>query len=442
MNSFTMFFTSQNDSIISSGCRMLLFVVALAAIGRVACSQSHEHDEGSCHVSVSDFGAVGDNTTDNKHAFDSAIASCSQCTSICYVTFSSGTMLTSPFSLRSNMAIILPSGNTIQATPDASRYPRVPFLPPSGPTKAYQSIISCDHCENVTLLGGGVIDGTGWQWWLNFSKGMYTDQRPKLFEPAYCRNVHVQDITFKNSPFWTVHPIFCNNVTFKNVTVLAPRLIGNTDGIDYDSCTDSLIEDCHVDVGDDGVCIKSAVDGSGVPRPSDNITIRNTLILSRNFAIGSDTSGNVTNILMENCQISGDEGTAAWAIKIKSHENMIGVVENITFRNLTIGPLVNTPQQPHAGYAFSMYMTYGDPILEHHAALKHVGPPPLFRNITFQDISIKKANLVGSIAGLNNSIIQDIHWINVNVESYKTGWECHYTEGTTQTNLTPPWPCA
>ncbi|KAG6573614.1 putative polygalacturonase, partial [Cucurbita argyrosperma subsp. sororia] len=45
-------------------------------------------------------------------------------------------------------------------------------------------------------------------------------------------NVVISNLTFKNSPFWTLHPVYCSKVLVQNVTILAPSDSPNTDGID------------------------------------------------------------------------------------------------------------------------------------------------------------------------------------------------------------------
>eukprot|EP01046_Picozoa_sp_COSAG06_P056882 COSAG06_NODE_10908_length_1598_cov_1.166111_2_plen_156_part_00 len=56
-----------------------------------------------------------------------------------------------------------------------------------------------------------------------------------------------------------------------------------------DSCVNCLVEDCHIDVGDDGVSIK-AYDVVGVgPAPCSNVTIRRTNVISRNICVGGAT---------------------------------------------------------------------------------------------------------------------------------------------------------
>jgi len=46
-------------------------------------------------------------------------------------------------------------------------------------------------------------------------------------------DIVITDITLRDSPFWTLHPYDCKNITIKGVTILAPVFEApNTDGID------------------------------------------------------------------------------------------------------------------------------------------------------------------------------------------------------------------
>lgn len=72
--------------------------------------------------------------------------------------------------------------------------------------------------------------------------GTLQHQRPKLVEIVDCSDITFTGMTYANSPFWTLHPLYCDNLVFRNVTVLAPRPVGNTDGIDPDSCSNVLID--------------------------------------------------------------------------------------------------------------------------------------------------------------------------------------------------------
>lgn len=138
-----------------------------------------------------------------------------------------------------------------------------------------QALISAYSARNITIMGAGTIDGNGWDWWNNVSfangtnicSGCKTNaqqevtcpqsclvQRPKLIEFVDTTDVVISGaskdspLTLRNSPFWTLHPIFCKNVQIRFLNVLAPRDHGNTDGIDPDSCNNVHVADCHIEV--------------------------------------------------------------------------------------------------------------------------------------------------------------------------------------------------
>ena len=91
--------------------------------------------------------------------------------------------------------------------------------------------------------------------------------RPPLVQVKNCRNVLIEDVTLINSPFWTVHPLLSDNVVIRNITIDNVTQAGgdspNTDGIDPESSSNVRILDCHINVGDDCIAIKSGRDEAG-----------------------------------------------------------------------------------------------------------------------------------------------------------------------------------
>lgn len=79
----------------------------------------------------------------------------------------------------------------------------------------------------------GTIDGQGQAWWTAFSEKRLKHTRGPLVQLMWSRDIVISNITLRNSPFWTLHPYDCKNVTISNVTILAPvSKAPNTDGID------------------------------------------------------------------------------------------------------------------------------------------------------------------------------------------------------------------
>ncbi|KAE8693687.1 hypothetical protein F3Y22_tig00110794pilonHSYRG00085 [Hibiscus syriacus] len=88
---------------------------------------------------------------------------------------------------------------------------------------------------NTELLhagDNGTIDGQGIVWWNWFRSKTLNSTRPHLVDLMNSSGVVISNLNFLNSPFWTIHPVYCSRVTVQNVTILAPLNSTNTDGID------------------------------------------------------------------------------------------------------------------------------------------------------------------------------------------------------------------
>ncbi|MEO0727525.1 MAG: glycosyl hydrolase family 28 protein, partial [Bacteroidota bacterium] len=109
----------------------------------------------------------------------------------------------------------------------------------------------------------------------------------------------------------------------------------NDDGIDPDSCTDVLIEDCYIETKDDAISIKAGRDQDAWQRPPcRNILIRNCRLNSgvNSFCVGSEMSGGVENVFVEDCHIlNGKHG-----LNFKCNLDRGGQVQHIYLRNITI----------------------------------------------------------------------------------------------------------
>ena len=70
--------------------------------------------------------------------------------------------------------------------------------------------------------------------------------RPRLIQPMWSNKVTVSDLLLKNSPFWTFHPTYCNDVKLYDVTIRNPKGSPNTDGIDPESCSNVHVRGCDV----------------------------------------------------------------------------------------------------------------------------------------------------------------------------------------------------
>lgn len=151
--------------------------------------------------------------------------------------------------------------------------------------------------------------------------------RPCAVEFNACRQILIDGITLKNSPFWCIHPLYCEDVTVRNVTI--DSHFPNNDGCDPESSNRVLIENCIFRTGDDAIAVKAGRDADGrrVNRPSENIVIRNCKFYSKcnGLCIGSEMSGGVRNVYMKNIEI----GDVKNALLFKSNLDRGGYIENV-----------------------------------------------------------------------------------------------------------------
>lgn len=164
--------------------------------------------------------------------------------------------------------------------------------------------------------------------------GRDTKLRPTCVETLGCSRVLIQGVTIKDSPFWTIHPLYCDNVIVRGVTI--DSHFPNNDGCDPESSSNVLIEDCLFRCGDDAVAIKSGRDADGrrVGRPSENIIVRRCDFQSEcnGLCIGSEMSGGVQNVWMDSIKI----GTVKNALYFKSNADRGGFIRGIHVSNVTI----------------------------------------------------------------------------------------------------------
>ena len=164
--------------------------------------------------------------------------------------------------------------------------------------------------------------------------GKDTHLRPCAVEFYGCSRILVEGITLKDSPFWCIHPVYCDNVTVRSVTI--DSHFPNNDGCDPESSRNVLIENCLFRTGDDAVAIKAGRDADGrrVGRPSEDIVIRHCRFFSEcnGLCIGSEMSGGVRNVLMYDVEI----GNVKNALLFKSNLDRGGYISNVFVDSISI----------------------------------------------------------------------------------------------------------
>lgn len=306
---------------------------------------------------ITDFGAAGDNHTPCKEAFDKAITVCSDSGGGRIVVPAGIYYMNGPLVFKSNVNVHLEEGATLNFSTDEKDYlPAVITRWEGTELFNYSPLVYAYHVQNIALTGKGTINGNGSRKFSPWNNIQTTEQemlrkmgrenipvyrrvfgegfklRPGFIEPYGCANVRIEGITILDSPFWVIHPIFCNNVIVRDVTVDSHNY--NNDGCDPESSRNVLIEGCTFSTGDDAIAIKSGRDNDAwrIGQPTENVVIRNCQFRSKinGVCIGSEIAGGVRNVFIENIRIP----KASNAIYFKSNLDRGAYIENIYVRNV------------------------------------------------------------------------------------------------------------
>ena len=381
----------------------------------------------SLEVNIKDFGAVeGVLATD---AIRKAIAHVVKCGGG-RVTVPAGRWLTGAIRLESNVDLHFEKGALVEFSSDPEDYLPVVFTVYEGiRCYNYSPLIYGRGLENVAITGEGVLDGNGPIWWrwaknltardILYNGGLPLESRvfgtpeyglrPMFLQILESKNVLIEGITLNSSPCWTVHPVWCEDVIVRGVTIENPTVSPNTDGINIESCNRALVEDCTVvTTGDDMYCLKAGrnEDAWEVGIPCENVVIRRCRALgpsmSGGIVIGSEMSAGVRNILAEDCQFSCN----ANCMRIKSKDGRAGVVENIYARNLR---LHEGMRGINISYRYSCEAT-DDP--------KEPGKyMPVVRNICCENIVCDSVKSGITLENLPGGVMENLHFKNIKMRA-------------------------
>jgi len=418
----------RSGTLVMSVVLAVCLVVSIAAGGRAAPTPPF--------FNVVDFGAVGDGQTLCTEAIQKAVDECGKAGGG-KVVVPPGKYLTGPIFLRSNVHFEVTAGATLLASTNLDLYPPIEGRWEGIERTVYASLITGHDLENVSITGRGVLDGQGEVWWKaheetravrrkhgirerepdNPPEAPLRWPRPRTINLYRCNNVLISGLTIIDSPAWTVHPVYCDNVTVEKITIIQPYDSPNTDGINPDSCKNVRISNCYLDCGDDCITLKSGYneDGRRVGIPCENIAITNCTFAHGHggVVIGSETSGDVRNVTISNCVFDGTRR----GLRVKSTRGRGGVVENIRASNLVMRG---------TDVAFSITMFYssggkGDFVVDE--------TTPTFRSMHWSEIIVTDANKAAVIEGLPEMPIEELSLSNIVVESSQTGIECSAATG-------------
>ncbi|MCF3109690.1 glycoside hydrolase family 28 protein [Niabella sp. CC-SYL272] len=442
-------------------CFLLLIGMQLQAQQEWKLPTVREPHFGKSIYRITSYGAVPDGYVLNTKSIQAAIDACSQ-KGGGIVQVPAGLWLTGPIVLKSGVNLNLAAGATLLFTSDKSQYALVEANWEGFPQMRNQSPISAENARNIAITGKGIVDGNGDAWravkkdkltesqwkkrvasggvlskdgrmWMpseSYARGdalkdpgrispdkteaFYTSVkdffRPNLLVLTSCDGVLLEGVTFQNSPAWCLHPLMSRNITVRNVFVKNPWYAQNGDGIDLESCSNVRIENSVFDVGDDALCMKSGRDADGRRRgvPTKDVVISGCTVYASHggFVVGSEMSGGVNNVYVNNCTFVG----ADIGLRFKTTRGRGGIVENIFIRDIYMKDI------PGDAILFDMYYMAKDPVplegekrtLPKAETLPVDETTPQFRNIDIRNVYVNGAQRAVFMRGLPEMPVKNI----------------------------------
>lgn len=386
-----------------------------------------------------------------------------------------GLWLTGPITLKSHVNLHTAAGALIQFTPDRTAYPIVETTWEGQTAFRCQAPISAVGQVNIAVTGHGIFDGAGDVWkpvkkskltntqWTNYLKkggklsqkgdtwypsessrlgheeangwagkidGVKTKQdqeiirdflRPNMVSLTQCQGILLEDVTFQNSPAWTLHPLLSQHITLRRVKVKNPWYGQNNDALDLESCQYGIIEGCHFDTGDDAITLKSGRDAQGRARgvPTAYMIFRDNVVFHGHggFVIGSEMSGGVHDVFITNCQFLGTD----IGLRFKTTRGRGGEVANVFVSDIVMN------QIPGEALLFDMYYAAKDPIpLEgeiYREPARELQPvdetTPVFKDFYFERIYAFGAETAIRMTGIPEMPVQNIQLTDASFEAKK-----------------------
>ena len=405
---------------------------------------------------ITRYGATGDGQKDCTEAIGKAIAACAAAGGG-RVVVPSGVFFTGAIHLESNVNLHVSEGATLRFSRDPRHYMPVVYTRWEGTEcMSFSPFIYAFEKTHVGVSGTGTLDGQAdcehwWPWkartncgWKKgdpsqepdrnalmaagdknvpvkdrvFGEGHYL--RPYFVQPYRCNNVLIEDVRIVNSPMWEINPVLCRNVTVRNVRIDTHG--PNNDGVDPESCTDMLIENCTFSTGDDCIAIKSGrnVDGRRISVPTDGLIIRNCKMKDGHggVSIGSESSGGVRNVFVENCEMSSPDLERALRIKTNSYRG--GAIENIYFRNVNVGQVAESVIEVDFFYEEGE----GGPF------------KPVVNNVVVSNVTCRKSKYGVYLRGYKDAPIRGLTMSNCTFDNAAKGNFLENVESVKMTNVT------
>ena len=398
---------------------------------------------------VNDFGSVTDSTKPVGKIIQQAIDNCAK-NGGGVVAFKPGTYLTGSIFLKTGVHLRIDKAVLIKGSQNFDDYREIDTRIAGIETKWPAALINVINQKNVLVSGEGKINAQGKFCWDKYwamrreyePKGLrwvvdYDAKRVRTFLVQSSSDVTIKGLTFSNAGFWAVQLLYSDHITVDGVTIKNNEdgKGPSTDGIDIDSSSWVLVQNCDIDCNDDDFCLKSGRDADGlrVNRPTEYVVIRKSIARKGGglLTLGSETSGGIRHVLATDLLAMGTGN----GFHIKSATTRGGVVEDIHFQNNVMDSVGNAfmyTMNWNPSYSYStLPKGYNYDSLPEHwkKLLQKVEPPekgiPHFKDIYVSNITVKHARKAINAEGLDQSALQNFNFEHLNIVASTAGDVSH-----------------
>ena len=296
--------------------------------------------------------------------------------------------LSGPLTIKSGVTLWIDKGVTLFASRNPADYDNGVGTCGTATTandKSCNPLITARDTVGSGIVGDGTIDGRGGSlvtsgpnanrltWWdiayLNKTKGL-NQQNPRLVQLFNGSNFTLYRVTVQNSPNFHIVTTGTAGVTAWGIKIVTPSLVysvpgykcaagttpdevtpatcftpetvKNTDGFDPGQSTNVLLAYSYISTGDDHVAVKAS---SGAVK---NLTFaHNHFYYGHGLSIGSETNAGVSNMLVTDLVMDGNDSSGGGGLRIKSDASRGGHVDNIVYNGICMrnvkAPLVFDP---------------------------------------------------------------------------------------------------
>lgn len=275
---------------------------------------------------VTDYGVVCDSTLVQTETLQAVIDRAAE-QGGGVVVIPKGVYLTGSLFFKPGTHLHIRKGGVLKGSDDISNFAIVDTRIEGQSLPYFAALVNADGVDGFTITGEGAIDGNGERYWRSFwlrrkviPKCTNMDElRPRLVYISNSKNVQLEGVTLRNSPFWTTHIYRSERVRLLGLHIFAPAApvkAPSSDALDIDACRDMHVSRCYMSVNDDAIALKG---GKGPWADQDPTNGGNYNIIIEDCEFGfchsALTCGSESihdrNIVLRRCKI-GDASRLLW----------------------------------------------------------------------------------------------------------------------------------